>query len=100
MMHFNLENSEADVPSALRHGKRLLPLGRYLRRELRKMVGKDEATPEAVIKKLEEEMYPLRLAAARDQEAPSVKQQVKLANKGALANLESRTRIFKGKRSI
>jgi len=100
LMHFNLENTEADVPSALRHGKRLLPLGRYLRRELRKMVGKSDATPEAVIKKLEEEMFPLRLAAASDADAPSVKSQVMLANKGALANLESRTRIFKGRRSL
>lgn len=28
-----------DIPSALKHGKRLLPIGRYLKRELRKQMG-------------------------------------------------------------
>lgn len=38
-------DSQGDVPSALRHGSRLLPLGRYLRRRLRKEVGLDEKAP-------------------------------------------------------
>lgn len=35
VLEFNLVESQGDVPSALRHGSRILPLGRYLRRHLR-----------------------------------------------------------------
>ena len=42
LMHFNLDSSQVDVPSTLRHGKKELPLGRYLMKNLRLMVGKDE----------------------------------------------------------
>lgn len=49
LMQFNLEHAEADVPVSLRHGKRLLPLGRYLRKTLRTMVGKEENAPEIVL---------------------------------------------------
>lgn len=35
-----------DVPSALRHARRMLPLGRYLRRELRGELGLSKDTPE------------------------------------------------------
>lgn len=34
-----------DVPMALMHGGRARPLGQYLRRRLRKLVGRDENTP-------------------------------------------------------
>lgn len=38
--------SNGDVPSALRHGRKMLPLGRYLRRELRGELGLSKDTPE------------------------------------------------------
>lgn len=38
-------HKDRDVPLALRYGDRLMPLGRYLRRRLRVLVGKDEKTP-------------------------------------------------------
>lgn len=63
LMRFNLDQSQPDVPSVLRHGSRLLPLGRYLRRNLRRMIGKDEKTPQAVLDAMAEEMRPLRVAA-------------------------------------
>lgn len=37
-----------DVPTVLRHNRNLLPLGRYLRRYLRKRVGRDEKAPSVV----------------------------------------------------
>ena len=52
-----------DVPTALRHGDYQLPLGRYLRRELRKHVGKSADAPQSVLEALKEEVQPLREAA-------------------------------------
>ena len=37
-----------DVPTALRHGKTVKPLGRYLTRKLRAYCGRDEGAPEVV----------------------------------------------------
>lgn len=49
-----------DVPGALRHGGKLMPLGRYLRARLRARIGREVKTPEAVQKAVEEAMQPLR----------------------------------------
>jgi len=38
----------ADVPSVLRHGKKLLPLDRYLRERVRARVGRPSGVPEVV----------------------------------------------------
>lgn len=63
VLRFNLVEREGDVPSSLRHGTRLLPLGRYLRRRLRKLVGEDEKAPQATLEKHAEKMQPLQQAA-------------------------------------
>lgn len=55
IMEFDLADSEGDVPSSLRHGKRLLPLGRYLRRKLRTYVGMEENAPSHVLETLKAE---------------------------------------------
>lgn len=52
-----------DVPVALSHGTKPQPLGRYLRRNLRKMMGRDEKCPETVMEKIRQELSPLREAA-------------------------------------
>lgn len=59
MLH-GLENTLSDVPTTLRHGAKQLPLGTYLTRKLRKMVGKDEKAPQATLDKMAAEMQPLR----------------------------------------
>lgn len=100
MMKFNLDEREADVPSALRHGKRELPLGRYLRMELRKMLGRDPKTPQEVVDILSAELLPLREAAKLSSDAPSIRHQIVLANKGAVARMKSRAKIFKGRKSL
>lgn len=63
LMEHKLDSTLEDVPSALRHGSKILPLGRYLTRKLRKYCGKDERTPTSVIQKRQEELRPLREAA-------------------------------------
>lgn len=54
---------KGDVPRTLRHGARELPLGRYLQRRLRVLVGKAPEAPKEVIDALSEEMRPLYEAA-------------------------------------
>jgi len=60
-----------DVPMSLRHGKGELPLGRYLRKRLRKLVGRDEGAPGAVIQKCAAELSVVRAAAWNDERSVS-----------------------------
>lgn len=92
--------SQADVPVSLRHGAKTLPLGRYLRKRLREMIGRDGKAPEEAIKKIEEELFPLRMAARSSSEAPSVASQIVIANAGAVANFESRQRLQRKRKMI
>lgn len=49
-----------DVPSQLRVGNKLMPLGRYLRGYLRELYGRDRRAPDAVLQAMAEEMRPLQ----------------------------------------
>jgi len=97
-MEFGLEDREADVPSALRHGQRLLPLGRYLQKRLRVMVGRDEKAPAEVLEKYKEELRPLREAAFDN--SLSLKSEIVRAADQAVLNMEARARIFKQRRKL
>lgn len=100
VMKLGLVESQGDVPSALRHGCRLMPLGRYLRRKLRLMTGGDEnAPPELLAKVWEEAMLPLLEAAKKDPEAVSLRQQMAKVNAEFDRQLAARQRIYK-KREI
>lgn len=57
--HGNLNDRLLDVPETLRHGRKEMPLGRYLRRKLRVRLGRDEKCPEEVLAALQEEVRPL-----------------------------------------
>lgn len=92
-MEFDLDTTQADVPSALRHGSRELPLGRYLQRRLRERVGKDAEAPASVLAQVEEELSPLRVAAFDG--SRSFKAEIVKAGDGKVANMESRNRVFK-----
>lgn len=59
LLRLGLVDAEGDVPSALRHGSRLFPLGRYLRGQLRLMVGLEKNAPESTINKIKEDMQTL-----------------------------------------
>ncbi|UDN67845.1 replication initiator protein [robinz microvirus RP_145] len=58
-----LEDALEDVPSTLRHGKIIYPLGRYLRRRLRQRIGREPNAPQSILDKMEQEVLPLRQAA-------------------------------------
>lgn len=106
LMQHDLEDSEVDVPSTLRHGNRLLPLGRYLQRKLRTMVGRDEKTPDEIIEKIRETLRPLQEGAQANADASGRKYSDELrmlylqAGDQAVANLEAKQRINKKRGSI
>lgn len=100
ILQYNLQDKEADVPSALRIGKKLMPLGPYLRRSLRLMIGRDPKAPQEILDQLSAEMLPLRQAAKSSSENPSLKTQITLANKGSRARIEARSKIFKQRKSL
>lgn len=107
-LQLNLDKTEADVPVSLRHGPKLLPLGRYLRRQLRKRIGRDEATPPEVLEALQQELSSVHQAAVDVTSAPGMARLRSLvyrdmlvdASKGKVARLEARARIFKKRGNI
>lgn len=97
-LKFNLDASESDVPVTLRHGDRLLPLGRYLRKKMRGMVFGDEKTPEVVIKARAEEMRPLREIAFNNSQ--SFKKAILDQYRGKRVNFAARQKLRKQRKTI
>lgn len=71
---FNLDKSMADVPSALQHGKKLLPLGRYLRRRLREAIGRDPATPQSTMDEIRQDVLVMQQASISSKEFKTTRQ--------------------------
>jgi hypothetical protein len=63
LMQYNLEETLPDVPGQVRIGSRKVPIGRYLRQQLRSMVGHDKASPEVSLHELEAKLCLVRQAA-------------------------------------
>lgn len=99
-MEFDLDAREDDVPSSLREGGRMLPLGRYLRGRLRELTGKEKNAPASTLRRMEEEMRPLREAARADQENPSFKSKVVAASEGRRRSMVGRRRIFDSRKKL
>jgi len=102
-----LENM-GDVPTALRHGKTIWPLGRYLTRRLRQLTGRPLNAPPITLAKMEAKVHHLRETSKAITSAPGMarfrnaafKSAVIQENKGRIAQLETRNRIYKGKKSL
>lgn len=98
MMQFNLDTLQGDVPSSLQSGKKSLPLGRYLRQQLREKIGRDKkALPNPEI---EAEMHEMRLRARNDPENPSLKYHLVKAGDQTVLNITARHNIHKKRGSI
>lgn len=93
LMYYDLEKKLDDVPHSLRHGGQEMPLGRYLRGHLRKILGRDEKAPESTIKASQEKLQPMREAAFEN--SRSFKQEVVDAYNQAALNSETRRKIMK-----
>lgn len=97
-MRWEAHKPQGDVPVTLGHGRQQLPLGRYLRMKLRKMVGRDEKTPDQILALIAEELRPVREAAF--DASRSLKTTYQEANKGKIARFHARQRIFKQQRTL
>lgn len=82
-----------DVPSAVRIGRRVLPLGRTLRQKLRLQCGLAPQAPAATLDALHEQLQPVREAAFSG--SSSFKAALIELHKGAVQSVESRARIRK-----
>lgn len=102
LMTYDLDEKLADVPNVLRHasvGKKM-PLGRYLRGNLREMIGKDKNATEAGLQEYLSEMRALQDAARVDTEAPTLKAQILKRYGQKIASLEAKSKIFKQRSSL
>jgi len=101
---YNLLTSEGDVPVTLRHGSTEYPLGRYLRKKLRRELGLDERSPQilspgASYRAYQEnhEMRALQEAARNDSENPSLEYHLLKSTEAVRAQLHRRHNIFNRK---
>ncbi|AZL83015.1 replication initiator protein [Apis mellifera associated microvirus 41] len=93
MMSLGLDKRQVDVPSSLAHGRKELPLGRYLMRTLRKELGRDASTPAEVLEAIALELRPLREAAFNN--SRSFKKEVVNAGNQKVLNMETKAKIHK-----
>lgn len=63
MMQFGVDRTAVDVPIALRHGGQVMPLGKFLRRKLRKYLGRPENAPIEALQEAANQMRILRAYA-------------------------------------
>lgn len=100
LMQFNLVDTEGDVPSSLRHGRRLLPLGRYLRRKLRVMVGREEQAPEIINEELQALYDAAKVLPTGDARKVAFKNAIIDAGTQAVLNQQTRSEIFKTRKKL
>lgn len=95
-------DATGDVPSCLHSGRKSMPLGRYLRRVLRKELGGNGDTPLEAQKNLALKMRVLLESYAKTQENPSFSlgQLFVDMNKQKVLNLEAKALILEGNKKI
>lgn len=104
LMTYHLEAES--VPMALRHGKKQLPLGRYLRRQLRILVGLSPDASEAELAEHAEKLRPMYEKAKKNSpndaklRALLFSQYLFDASEGKIASIEARSKIYQQRKSI
>ena len=98
---YDLLTPEGDVPVTLRHGTQLYPLGRYLRRQLRKKLGLDQRSPNVLSPEASyqafinnTEMQAVHEAARLDKVNPSFKYHLLQASKGKVDQVIARQKLY------
>lgn len=88
---------EGDVPGVLRHGGKLMPLGRYLKEKLREALGFDEKTlPEAKFLEWMEEMRVVQEAA----KVAGTSYRKALIEEQKIRNTEAKHKVWRKKGSV
>lgn len=102
---YDLLDSQGDVPVTLRHGSQQWPLGRYLRKKLRKELGLDERSPSVLSPEAayqafisDTEMRRLQQIAIADPENPSLKYHLIEAGKARREQVQKRLNMFLNKK--
>lgn len=102
LLSHNLDSTLSDVPTSLQHGTSVKPLGRYLTRHLRTLIGRSPDAPKETILKQQEKMQPLREAARKTAVkglySETFKTLILDANEGRYLQQQARQRIFAKKR--
>lgn len=98
LLQYDLEESLEDVPLSLQHGPVKFPLGRYLRQNLRKQIGRDEKCPQSVLDKAREELHPMREAAFNA--STPFQKAIMEANQGKITNLLARQKLKQAKGNL
>lgn len=91
LLTYGLETM-SDVPSTLRFGGKLMPIGRYLRNHLRLLVGKPKGASPTTIQEQANELRAMREAAWKDQ--IPLKEFIITQNQQARITLEQREKRF------
>lgn len=98
-LKLGLDQSQPDVPSVLRHNKKMQPLGRYLKKRWRKAIGRDEKTPQVVLDEIKAGVYDVQKTAFDASE--SFAQALKKKNAQKTLNFERKREIYsKRKRGL
>lgn len=93
-----LDYSQPDVPSGWRHNGKVWPFGRYLRRELRAMIGRQKNAPIETLEAAKAELSPVREAAFNA--SSSFRQALIDYYGGNEASVEARSKISNKRRSL
>lgn len=99
LLKYDLDKKLVDVPSSLGHGRKKYPLGPYLRRCLREIIGRDRSAPQEVYDEIAEALRPLREAARESKTHWTLKSQIVKEGKQAVLNMESRRKVRRGRRA-
>lgn len=70
LLDYDLDEKLVDPPGYLDHGRKRLPLGRYLHGRLREMLGRSKSAPVEVINEIQAELLPLWNYACEIAETP------------------------------
>lgn len=98
VLKYDVIQTHGDVPSSVRQGKRILPIGRYLRGKLREQVGLPKTAPPATLDLLQEELLPLREAAFNSSQ--NLQNLIVDINKGSVLSAEAKARIRKKRSTL
>lgn len=104
LLSHNLEKDLIDVPTSLQHGRYVRPLGRYLTRQLRKHVGREENAPQATLEKQREKLQNLReiskIISPLQGNSETFKSLILQANEGRFQRLQAKQNLTRKRGTI
>lgn len=98
LLQYKLETKIDDVPTMLQHGTTKLPLGKYLRKNLRRAIGRDEKCPQIVMEKMAAEMLDVRETAFYT--STSFAKAVAHEASGKIASIKAKHKIRESRKTL